>query len=129
MGFFFFQAEDGIRDDLVTGVQTCALPISARRADGELRGRRGAAAAAGSARPGPARAPALVESGGELAARLARQRVLDAELVEDADDRAAQVVAALRVALGGDGGDQAVEPRLEVAAVERLEGGAQILVV
>src|SRR5207244_4873422 len=26
---FFFQAEDGIRDDLVTGVQTCALPILA----------------------------------------------------------------------------------------------------
>src|SRR5438105_611762 len=26
--FFFFQAEDGIRDALVTGVQTCALPIS-----------------------------------------------------------------------------------------------------
>src|SRR2546425_11199769 len=39
---FFFQAEDGIRDKLVTGVQTCALPIScaprsshaARRAPG-----------------------------------------------------------------------------------------------
>src|SRR5258708_31372347 len=29
--FFFFQAEDGIRDDLVTGVQTCALPICLRR--------------------------------------------------------------------------------------------------
>src|SRR6266536_5676734 len=28
--FFFFQAEDGIRDPLVTGVQTCALPISCR---------------------------------------------------------------------------------------------------
>src|SRR5471032_3565303 len=28
--FFFFQAEDGIRDRDVTGVQTCALPISAR---------------------------------------------------------------------------------------------------
>src|SRR5205823_8044621 len=28
--FFFFQAEDGIRDKLVTGVQTCALPISPR---------------------------------------------------------------------------------------------------
>src|SRR5438552_12368944 len=28
---FFFQAEDGIRDDLVTGVQTCALPISEHR--------------------------------------------------------------------------------------------------
>src|SRR5699024_11932783 len=26
--FFFFQAEDGIRDRNVTGVQTCALPIS-----------------------------------------------------------------------------------------------------
>src|SRR6266508_4536059 len=28
MFFFFFQAEDGIRDGHVTGVQTCALPIS-----------------------------------------------------------------------------------------------------
>src|SRR5256885_4389989 len=28
--FFFFQAEDGIRDYKVTGVQTCALPISTR---------------------------------------------------------------------------------------------------
>src|SRR3712207_7128228 len=30
--FFFFQAEDGIRDIGVTGVQTCALPIYAMRA-------------------------------------------------------------------------------------------------
>src|SRR5205823_12170905 len=30
---FFFQAEDGIRDKLVTGVQTCALPISRAFAD------------------------------------------------------------------------------------------------
>src|SRR2546425_7463416 len=29
--FFFFQAEDGIRDKLVTGVQTCALPILLKR--------------------------------------------------------------------------------------------------
>src|SRR2546429_9699908 len=29
--FFFFQAEDGIRDVAVTGVQTCALPISSSR--------------------------------------------------------------------------------------------------
>src|SRR5207244_5449352 len=28
VSFFFLQAEDGRRDDLVTGVQTCALPIS-----------------------------------------------------------------------------------------------------
>src|SRR6266536_3728374 len=57
LSFFFFQAEDGIRDPLVTGVQTCALPISApgRRSVGI-----GAAAAAGAARdrvaaPGPRR--------------------------------------------------------------------------
>src|SRR5206468_4620479 len=29
--FFFFQAEDGIRDLIVTGVQTCALPIYLRQ--------------------------------------------------------------------------------------------------
>src|SRR5438034_1347089 len=29
--FFFFQAEDGIRDHCVTGVQTCALPICEAR--------------------------------------------------------------------------------------------------
>src|SRR5688572_32216350 len=46
--FFFFQAEDGIRDLTVTGVQTCALPISAswsrpppaRRSRARLRSRR-----------------------------------------------------------------------------------------
>src|SRR2546430_9390271 len=31
--FFFFQAEDGIRDLTVTGVQTCALPISSCPSD------------------------------------------------------------------------------------------------
>src|SRR5256885_11921070 len=30
---FFFQAEDGIRDYKVTGVQTCALPICQRRSE------------------------------------------------------------------------------------------------
>src|SRR5436309_9249118 len=34
--FFFFQAEDGIRDFHVTGVQTCALPISFDGDFGEL---------------------------------------------------------------------------------------------
>src|SRR5699024_11433769 len=33
---FFFQAEDGIRDRNVTGVQTCALPISLPHRDGSL---------------------------------------------------------------------------------------------
>src|SRR5437879_13288143 len=31
--FFFFQAEDGIRDTSVTGVQTCALPICLKSRD------------------------------------------------------------------------------------------------
>src|SRR2546422_6588463 len=34
--FFFFQAEDGIRDVAVTGVQTCALPIYGRALDRRL---------------------------------------------------------------------------------------------
>src|SRR2546430_12086702 len=38
--FFFFQAEDGIRDLTVTGVQTCALPISSRPARDASEGRR-----------------------------------------------------------------------------------------
>src|SRR5690349_22492832 len=45
--FFFFQAEDGIRDLYVTGVQTCALPICvpARRPSARRRSpARGAAA-------------------------------------------------------------------------------------
>src|SRR5258708_39608236 len=46
--FFFFQAEDGIRDDLVTGVQTCALPIY------RLRGRLPVARARPGRRPAPA---------------------------------------------------------------------------
>src|SRR5260221_5957729 len=33
---FFFQAEDGIRDHCVTGVQTCALPISAAKGGYEV---------------------------------------------------------------------------------------------
>src|SRR2546422_3171938 len=35
--FFFFQAEDGIRDVAVTGVQTCALPISEVVSDARTR--------------------------------------------------------------------------------------------
>src|SRR5690606_39809076 len=40
---FFFQAEDGIRDFHVTGVQTCALPIWLRAALGDLDGWRAVA--------------------------------------------------------------------------------------
>src|SRR5437867_13350515 len=37
MSCFFFQAEDGIRDRTVTGVQTCALPISLLQKDSRRR--------------------------------------------------------------------------------------------
>src|SRR6266540_4529254 len=40
--FFFFQAEDGIRDRDVTGVQTCALPISLGRGEVAAGGAAGA---------------------------------------------------------------------------------------
>src|SRR5256886_15229210 len=72
--FFFFQAEDGIRDLTVTGVQTCALPIYRgdegghderravpvvlRRRRADLRDARPALEARG-ADPGPERAAAL----------------------------------------------------------------------
>src|SRR5207249_6946775 len=55
MIFLFFQEEDGIRDRNVTGVQTCALPISCSevgqtstraRANGQCRGRQSQAAPA-----------------------------------------------------------------------------------
>src|SRR2546430_12196930 len=38
--FFFFQAEDGIRDLTVAGVQTCALPISRNSTGGNLQASR-----------------------------------------------------------------------------------------
>src|SRR5260221_7534823 len=41
--FFFFQAEDGIRDHCVTGVQTCALPISDSEPEPDLAVVRGCA--------------------------------------------------------------------------------------
>src|SRR2546422_8403205 len=43
--FFFFQAEDGIRDVAVTGVQTCALPISLAPPNAPVKLRRACAAA------------------------------------------------------------------------------------
>src|SRR5207247_5554844 len=49
--FFFFQAEDGIRDPLVTGVQTCALPISQSRVEPACLERRAGTYSQRSARP------------------------------------------------------------------------------
>src|SRR5437868_3442253 len=53
MKIFFFQAEDGIRDRNVTGVQTCALPISRQRRRGERAGQRAAAGRAHRGRRAP----------------------------------------------------------------------------
>src|SRR5260370_32719058 len=64
--FFFFQAEDGIRDSSVTGVQTCALPISALHRD---------APAARAAESGDLRAsapPGVPTPAGRRASRRAR---------------------------------------------------------
>src|SRR5690349_22164490 len=52
--FFFFQAEDGIRDLYVTGVQTCALPISCAT-PGRLPARLATGRGAGPARRRPPR--------------------------------------------------------------------------
>src|SRR2546430_11292436 len=56
--FFFFQAEDGIRDLTVTGVQTCALPICTQDSRGT-----GASARGRIARPRPADGPARPHRG------------------------------------------------------------------
>src|SRR2546430_7403045 len=67
--FFFFQAEDGIRDLTVTGVQTCALPILSRGQGGDELRRCGGLRRAGEC---PRRARQL------RAGPLARARVLSA---------------------------------------------------
>src|SRR5690606_39523835 len=71
--FFFFQAEDGIRDFHVTGVQTCALPISVadrgREAKAQARPRHSGRWLVPPARPGGpserARAPKQAARHGE----------------------------------------------------------------
>src|SRR5256885_9573974 len=87
---FFFQAEDGIRDYKVTGVQTCALPISRLRgaserleaALGQVRGQQGPGvvqAAAGGVLLGDEPRPPVVqeqpEAGAEIGRASCRERV------------------------------------------------------
>src|SRR2546421_8392831 len=55
----FFQAEDGIRDLIVTGVQTCALPICLEALDAGVQGHRGC----GEGRPAPDRGTAAAAVG------------------------------------------------------------------
>src|SRR3982750_4996935 len=58
--FFFFQAEDGIRDLIVTGVQTCALPICT---------------ACGASSVAPAHTAGMIGSGGRAGSRSEERRV------------------------------------------------------
>src|SRR5947208_8141193 len=60
--FFFFQAEDGIRDDLVTGVQTCALPICSRQLAGGS-GRARGTAPSRTSQPGRMAPPGIRRAG------------------------------------------------------------------
>src|SRR5207247_5648597 len=67
--FFFFQAEDGIRDPLVTGVQTCALPICLDGAGNAAAAPRAAVASGGVLR--------LDRAGGDRLARRDDERLRD----------------------------------------------------
>src|SRR5436190_23097542 len=88
MDRFFFQAEDGIRDHCVTGVQTCALPISSV-GDAACRGQSGAQASPTLAE---GRIPAdhmlgvigktRCQGKGEIGRASSRERVKDLELAE-----------------------------------------------
>src|SRR2546426_9846695 len=84
LSFFFFQAEDGIRDYKVTGVQTCALPISQRS----------------SAHSGFARQLRRIEraGGGIISAEVGGINGDHANRARDAEPDDAPVVAALRAA-------------------------------
>src|SRR2546422_4752896 len=86
--FFFFQAEDGIRDVAVTGVQTCALPISRRPRSAPCgRARLGSASpqtapraqrarpAAGGGRAEPPALRAFLPPGAEIGRASCRERV------------------------------------------------------
>src|SRR3989449_2438117 len=108
--FFFFQAEDGIRDVAVTGVQTCALPISVIKALGKEPGKgEGGRGKSGSTPvlrdaapaspfplpPSPAVSPAAVPEKGPL--ELDRLRGLWPRIVDDARARSPLLGALLAV--------------------------------
>src|SRR5439155_7611845 len=81
--YFFFQAEDGIRDGHVTGVQTCALPISDGAGTWLLLGTGGSAATA-TARaeppvPSSSQVPAPSAPSWRRAARIPATSVLRSE--------------------------------------------------
>src|SRR6266513_4819546 len=108
MIIFFFQAEDGIRDRNVTGVQTCALPISACDVSGAgcvVSGRACVVSCATSSGAGPASSPATRAS---RAARSERQIVV--LLIKGLRERVERFRLAPRLGrhLGGGFGTRAI---------------------
>src|SRR5256886_6097516 len=104
--FFFFQAEDGIRDLTVTGVQTCALPISSGDRRGPGPGHRGGAGVRGCvavAAADPAAGPRRWQGGhGAAAAHLGGvHRPLSAGAAARLGDRGGRAVRHLGLRPGG----------------------------
>src|SRR2546429_2944221 len=95
--FFFFQAEDGIRDVAVTGVQTCALPISSgfrfEPAD-ERAGRELAAYVQRSSAAGIRLRPSKQRTSAELGSRLCRSSALGRQRRSDWEQRSVAVFSA-----------------------------------
>src|SRR5215469_6402078 len=90
--FFFFQAEDGIRDLYVTGVQTCALPISRRWRQPSRRVVQAGAPMPCRRRGRTRPAPAV----GCVAHLTERRRGRDADLLPGHDEAGAAVTEAVR---------------------------------
>src|SRR5208282_6720406 len=82
--FFFFQAEDGIRDATVTGVQTCALPIwlASARSVGSCGARSTRCFAASGGRRKPRRSPSTPSAQFAPPASNSRAPPLQRHLVE-----------------------------------------------
>src|SRR6266446_5052243 len=102
MCFFFFQAEDGIRDYKVTGVQTCALPILADNQNTP------AAAHRGAVREGPALLQGIVlcgSCGRRMTVRYQREASL---VIYECSQTHTQLAATTCQTMRGDRIDQAV---------------------
>src|SRR3989454_7275667 len=112
--FFFFQAEDGIRDYKVTGVQTCALPIYPARDPRPAAARPRADSGAPSSAGNPARAP--------VAARCAVAAAAVARRGGGASDGGGAGRAVPGVGGGRPGDARGVDPQ----ASQRAREGAEI---
>src|SRR2546426_2516175 len=94
--FFFFQAEDGIRDYKVTGVQTCALPISSWRSAGSARPR-----AARSNVPPPAERSAPAQNARPAPVTITARTVSSASAASKASTSSPSVVAVTALSFSG----------------------------